>query len=112
MPFPPLVTGILGLIVLVVVVGLLIAGRYKVAKPNEAFLLTGRKGKEVRNPETGLVSTDLSGQKVVMGGGIFVVPFIQRLHVLDLSSRRIMVTIRNAVSGQGIKLNVDGVAIV
>ena len=112
MPFPPLVTGILGLIVLVVVVGLLIAGRYKVAKPNEAFILTGRKGKEVRNPETGLVSTDLSGQKVVMGGGIFVVPFIQRLHVLDLSSRRIMVTIRNAVSGQGIKLNVDGVAIV
>ena len=34
MPFPPLVTGILGLIVLVVVVGLLIAGRYNVAKPN------------------------------------------------------------------------------
>ena len=64
------------------------------------------------NPETGLVSTDLSGQKVVMGGGVFVIPFIQRLHVLDLSSRRIMVTIRNAVSGQGIKLNVDGVAIV
>ncbi|HSN44613.1 MAG TPA: SPFH domain-containing protein [Propionibacteriaceae bacterium] len=82
------------------------------AKPNEAFIITGRTGKEVRNPETGLVSTDLSGQKVVMGGGVFVVPFIQRLHVLDLSSRRIMVTIRNAVSGQGIKLNVDGVAIV
>ena len=101
-----------GLVALVVLVFLLIASRYKVAKPNEAFLITGRKGKEVRNPETGLVSTDLSGQKVVMGGGVFVVPFIQRLHVLDLSSRRIMVTIRNAVSGQGIKLNVDGVAIV
>ena len=109
---PPVLTAIAGLIALLLLVGLLIASRYKVAKPNEAFIITGRKGKEVRNPETGLVSTDLSGQKVVMGGGVFVVPFIQRLHVLDLSSRRIMVTIRNAVSGQGIKLNVDGVAIV
>lgn len=108
----PVVTAVVGLILLLVLVGLLIASRYKVAKPNEAFIITGRKGKEVRNPETGLVSTDLSGQKVVMGGGVFVVPFIQRLHVLDLSSRRIMVTIRNAVSGQGIKLNVEGVAIV
>jgi flotillin len=59
MPFPPLV----GLIVLVVLVGLLIASRYKVAKPNEAFIITGRKGKEVRNPETGLVSTDLSARR-------------------------------------------------
>ncbi|WP_231979298.1 flotillin family protein [Tessaracoccus coleopterorum] len=109
---PPVLTAVLGLLALLVLIGLLIASRYKVAKPSEAFIITGRKGKEVRNPETGLVSTDLSGQKVVMGGGVFVVPFIQRLHVLDLSSRRIMVTIRNAVSGQGIKLNVDGVAIV
>ena len=108
----PILTAVVGLVVLVLLIGLLIASRYKVAKPSEAFIITGRKGREVRNPETGMVSTDLSGQKVVMGGGVFVVPFIQRLHVLDLSSRRIMVTIRNAVSGQGIKLNVDGVAIV
>ena len=109
---PDFLIAIGGLLVLIVLVGLLVASRYKVAKPNEAYIITGRKGKEVVNPETGLMSTDLSGQKVVMGGGVFVVPFIQRLHVLDLSSRRIMVTIRNAVSGQGIKLNVDGVAIV
>ena len=107
-----LIFAILGLVAVIVLVGLLIANRYRVAKPNEAFIITGRRGKEVRNPETGLVSTDLSGQKVVMGGGVFVIPFIQRLHILDLSSRRIMVTIRNAVSGQGIKLNVEGVAIV
>ena len=83
-----------------------------VARPNEAYIITGQKGKAVTNPETGMVSTDLSGQKVIMGGGVFVIPLIQRLHVLDLSSRRIMVQIRNAVSGQGIKLNLDGVAIV
>ena len=80
--------------------------------PNEAFIVTGRRGKEVRDPATGAVSTDLSGQKVVMGGGVFVLPFVQRLHILDLSSRRIPVQIRGAVSGQGVKLNLEGVAIV
>ena len=110
--FSPLLLGTLGLIVLVVVLVILITQRYRVAGPNEAFIVTGRRGKAVRNPESGVISTDLSGQKVVMGGGVFVVPFVQRLHVLDLSSRRIMVQIRGAVSGQGVKLNVDGVAIV
>lgn len=108
----PAVIGVIGVIVVLVVVGLLIAGRYKVAGPNEAYIVTGRKGKEVKNPETGIVSTDLSGQKVVMGGGVFVLPLVQRVHILDLSSRRIMIQIRGAVSGQGVKLNLDGVAIV
>ncbi|MDU7361696.1 MAG: SPFH domain-containing protein [Propionibacteriaceae bacterium] len=110
--FSPIVVGVGGAVLLVVLILWLIASRYKVARPNEAYIITGQKGKAVTNPETGLISTDLSGQKVIMGGGVFVIPFVQRLHVLDLSSRRIMVTIRNAVSGQGIKLNVDGVAIV
>lgn len=101
-----------GIVALVVLLALLVVTRYRVAGPNEAYIVTGRKGKEVRNLETGSVTQDLSGQKVVMGGGVFVVPFVQRLHVLDLSSRRIPVTIRGAVSGQGVKLNLDGVAIV
>ncbi|MFV0407750.1 MAG: flotillin family protein [Propioniciclava sp.] len=112
MIFDPVTVSIVGLIALVVLIGLLIASRYKVAGPNDAFIVTGRKGKAVRNPETGQISEDLSGQKVVMGGGIFVIPFVQRLFIMDLSSRRIMVQIRGAVSGQGIKLNLDGVAIV
>lgn len=108
----PVLVAVVGIIVLLVLLAGLVTSRYKVAGPNEAFIVTGRKGKEVRNQETGLVSTDLSGQKVVMGGGVFVLPFVQKLHVLDLSSRRISVQIRGAVSGQGIKLNLDGVAIV
>ncbi len=108
----PIVIAVVGLVVLAVLIGLLVASRYRVAGPNEAFIVTGRKGKAVRNPETGQISSDLSGQKVVMGGGVFVIPFVQRLFIMDLSSRRIMVQIRGAVSGQGIKLNLDGVAIV
>jgi flotillin len=109
---PPTLIAVVGIIVLVVLLAGMVTTRYKVAGPNEAFIVTGRKGKEVRNTETGQVSTDMSGQKVVMGGGVFVLPFVQRLHVLDLSSRRISVQIRGAVSGQGVKLNLDGVAIV
>jgi flotillin len=103
---------VIGLVVLVLLIVLLITSRYKVAGPNQAFIITGRKGKAVLNPETGQLSTDLSGQKVVLGGGVFVIPFVQKQATLDLSSRRISVQIRGAVSGQGIKLNVEGVAIV
>lgn len=112
MPLSPTLIAVVGIVALVVLLGLLVVTRYRVAGPNEAYIVTGRKGKEVRNLETGAVSQDLSGQKVVMGGGVFVLPFVQRLHVLDLSSRRIPVTIRGAVSGQGVKLNLEGVAIV
>jgi len=103
---------VIGLVVLLVLLVLLVTSRYKVAGPNQAFIVTGRKGKAVVNPETGELTTDLSGQKVVLGGGTFVIPFVQKLGVMDLSSRRISVQIRGAVSGQGIKLNLDGVAIV
>lgn len=110
--FSPVVIAVVGLVVLLFLIVALLTQRYKVAGPNEAFIVTGRKGKAVTNTETGEISTDLSGQKVVMGGGIFVLPFVQRRHILDLSSRRISVQIRGAVSGQGVKLNVEGVAIV
>ena len=101
-----------GLVALVILLVLLVTSRYKVAGPNQAYIVTGRKGKAVLNPETGALTTDLSGQKVILGGGTFVIPFVQKLATLDLSSRRISVQIRGAVSGQGIKLNVEGVAIV
>lgn len=100
------------LVVLALVAVLVVATRYKIASPSEAFIITGRKGQAVTNPETGKVTTDLSGQKVVMGGGVFVTPLTQRRHSLSLASRRISVRITGAVSKQGIRLNLDAVAIV
>jgi len=108
---PGLVLPILGLVAIVVLLAIVIITRYKVAGPNEAFIITGARGKELAD-SAGVMTQDLSGQRVVMGGRAFVVPFVQRLYILDLSSRRIPVTIRGAVSGQGVKLNLDGVAIV
>ncbi|WP_052664765.1 flotillin family protein [Nitriliruptor alkaliphilus] len=108
----PLVAGIIGAVLLLIIVAYLIVSRIKVAGPNEAYIITGRKGSPVKNPETGEVSHDMSGQKVVMGASVFVLPFVQKLHVMDLSSRRISVSIRGAVSSQGIKADLDGVAVV
>jgi len=108
----PFLTGLLLLLGLIVVIVLLVVSRLKVAGPNEAFIVTGRKGRPVTNPETGVVSTDLSGQKVVMGASVFVLPVIQKLAVLDLSARQISVHVASAVSAQGIKVSLEGVAIV
>jgi len=107
-----LVTGIIGAAVLLLLVAYIIVSRIKVAGPNEAYIITGRKGAPVKNPETGDISYDMSGQKVIMGASVFLLPFVQRLHVMDLSSRRISVSIRGAVSSQGIKADLDGVAVV
>ncbi|WP_426508973.1 flotillin family protein [Dactylosporangium sp. McL0621] len=106
-----LLVAIGGGLLLILLIVFFIVSRIKVAGPNEAFIITGRKGKSVQGVD-GSRSTDLSGQKVVMGASVFVVPIVQRLQVLDLSSRRIHVEITGAVSKQGIRANLQGVAIV
>jgi len=108
---PPLVIAIGGAVLLVFLLILFVLSRIKVAGPNEAFIVTGRKGR-VTHSIDGTRITDLSGQKVVMGASVFVLPIVQKLQVLDLSSRRIHVEITGAVSKQGIRANLQGVAIV
>lgn len=108
----PVVTAVVGVVVLFVLLALVVVTRYKVAGPSEAFIITGRRGKRSTDPETGRISTDNTGQKVVVGGGVFVVPFVQQRYTLDLSSRHIPIAVRGAVTLRGIKANLEGVAIV
>ncbi|MDK0520649.1 flotillin family protein [Streptomyces sp. ML-6] len=108
----PVVIAVIGVVVLLVVLALAVITRYKVAGPSEAFIITGRRGKKSTDPVTGRTSIDNSGQKVVVGGGVFVIPFVQQKFTLDLSSRQIPVAVRGAVTLRGVKSNLDGVAIV
>ncbi|WP_406393858.1 flotillin family protein [Streptomyces sp. NBC_00887] len=108
----PVVIAVFGIVVLVVLLGLAVITRYKVAGPSQAFIITGRRGKKSTDPVTGRTSIDNSGQKVVVGGGVFVVPFVQQKFTLDLSSRHIPVAVRGAVTLRGVKSNLEGVAIV
>ncbi|GAA2958881.1 flotillin family protein [Kitasatospora cinereorecta] len=105
-------TAVIGIVVLVVLLALAVITRYKVAGPSQAFIITGRRGKKSTDPVTGRTSIDNSGQKVVVGGGVFVVPFVQQKFTLDLSSRHIPVAVRGAVTLRGVKSNLEGVAIV
>jgi len=99
---PTLLIAILGLVALLVVAVGAVVTRYKVAGPNEAFIITGKGG----DP------TDPANQQVVLGGGVFVMPVVKQLHVMDLSSKRIPVTVKKAMTKQGIRLNLEAVAIV
>ncbi|MDI3403719.1 flotillin family protein [Streptomyces cavernicola] len=108
----PVALSVAGVVVLLVLLALVVVTRYKVAGPSEAFIVTGRRGKKSTDPATGRVVTDNSGQKVVVGGGVFVVPFVQQRFTLDLSSRHIPIAVRGAVTLRGVKANLEGVAIV
>ena len=100
----PIFIASIGLVVLLLAIVAFVVSRIKVAGPNEAFIITGRKGKAGGN--------DTSGQKVVMGASVFVVPFVQKLGVIGLTSRQIGVSVPAAVSANGIRCTLEGVAVV
>jgi flotillin len=99
----PVLIALGGAALLVVLLIAFVISRLKVSGPNEAFIITGRKGR---------TSADLSGQKVVMGASVFVVPFVQRYASLDLTSRQLGISVPAAVSNNGIRCSLEAVAIV
>lgn len=96
---------LIGTGVLVLALVWFVISRIKVGGPNQAFIVTGRASKSG-------MSGDLSGQRVVTGGSVFVMPFVQRLEVLDLTSRQIPVGVPAAVSANGIRCSLEAVAVV
>lgn len=107
----------LGLIVLialaVIVLLLLVFGavrRYRIAEPDEAIIVTGRKGRTYVDAQGNEV-TDLSGQKVVTGGGIFVMPFVQKHFRMSLRSRRLLFN-TTAQTRNGITIHAQAVAVI
>ncbi|MCL1837875.1 MAG: SPFH domain-containing protein [Propionibacteriaceae bacterium] len=106
------ITGVVGIVIVIALLIWMIASRYRVAKPNEAFVITGPGGGGNRKAIEAGTGTSAAGQRVVRGGGAFIVPLIQQLSVIDLSSHRIEVSVDGAYNQKGIKLNAKGVAIV
>ncbi|MGO3146336.1 MAG: SPFH domain-containing protein [Leucobacter sp.] len=106
----PAIVGIFGAVIALVLIALVIIKRYRIAKPDEAIIVTGGKGKEVRGAD-GSTSRDLSGQKVVTGGGVFVVPFVQKSFSISLRSRRLTIT-TEAQTTDGITMQAQAVAVV
>jgi len=106
--------GPLAVIIIIVILVLLIAyvaRRYQVADANEAIVVAGSRGNRVRNEKGELVGGgDDKGIKVVVGGGTIVLPLIQRAKRLKLSTRQVSIHLSDAVTEQGIVVEVQGVA--
>ncbi|HEV2140361.1 MAG TPA: flotillin family protein, partial [Candidatus Dormibacteraeota bacterium] len=97
-------------IVLVLLIAF-VASRYHVAGANEALIVAGSRGAKVRD-ERGQVQAAPGdkGVKVVVGGGTFVRPLLDRVGRMKLTARQISVQLTDAVTSQGIKVQVQGVA--
>ncbi|HEY6117268.1 MAG TPA: SPFH domain-containing protein [Candidatus Dormibacteraeota bacterium] len=102
-----------GVAVVVIILLLIafVASRYKVAGANEAIIVAGSRGSKVRDERGQAVSpAGDKGVKVVVGGGTLVMPLINRVGKLKLTARQIGVQLTDAVTSQGIKVQVQGVA--
>ncbi len=108
--FSSATVGIFGAIIALVLIALIIIKRYRIAKPDEAIIVTGGKGKEIVDA-AGNRGRDLSGQKVVTGGGVFVLPFVQKSFTISLRSRRLSIT-TEAQTTDGITMQAQAVAVV
>ncbi|HEV2029587.1 MAG TPA: SPFH domain-containing protein [Candidatus Dormibacteraeota bacterium] len=98
-------------VVIILLILAFVASRYKVAGANEAIIVAGSRGSKVRDERGQAVSTPGDkGVKVVVGGGTIVMPLLNRVGRLKLTARQINVSLSDAVTSQGIKVQVQGVA--
>jgi flotillin len=88
-------------IVMVVLIVSYVGSRYKVAGANEALVVSGQRD---RGPD------GRRNLKVVRGGGVIVLPLVNKVGKLKLTARQINVNLADAVTRQGIKVAVQGVA--
>jgi flotillin len=114
-PMPSFVTSTpffaVAIVVILILILAFVASRYKVAGANEAIIVAGSRGSKVRDERGQAVSTPGDkGVKVVVGGGTIVMPLLNRVGRLKLTARQINVQLSDAVTSQGIKVQVQGVA--
>ncbi len=109
-PFPDPLTNIIvwaAVVVLVIILIIVILRSIKVAKPDEAIIVTSRQ-KALRKGET---ETENAGQRVVFGSRVFVKPIVEAYFKLSLRSRQLNVQ-ATAQTKDAITIRVNAVAVV
>jgi flotillin len=101
---------VLAAVLVVVLLLAFAASRYRVANANEALIVAGRRGAEVRDATGKAIGAGDRGIRVVVGGGTVVMPLVHRVGKLELTARQIKVILPDAITCQGIKVHVEGVA--
>jgi flotillin len=94
-------------ILLVVIVIIVLLRGIKVAKPDEAIIVTSRQ----KALKSGQVETENAGQRVVFGSRVFVKPVVEAYFKLSLRSRQLNVQ-ATAQTRDAITIRVNAVAVV
>src|SRR5215467_6560700 len=101
---------VMGVVIIILILAF-VASRYKVAGANEAIIVAGSRGAKVHDERGQVISQPGDkGVKVVVGGGTLVMPLVNRVGKMKLTARQINVSLSDAVTSQGIKVQVQGVA--
>jgi flotillin len=110
LPSDAIVTGgiIAAVVVVVLIVLLTLLRGIKVAKPDEAIIVTSRQ-KTVK--KTGDAEDENGGQRVVFGSRVFVMPIVEAHFKLSLRSRQLNVQ-ATAQTKDAITIKVNAVAVV
>ena len=98
---------IVGIPLVLVMLFIVYASRYKKVGPNEVLIISGR-GAEAIDSATGQKAR--RSFRIVKGGGTFIWPVIERVDNLSLELMTIEVVTTNVYTSQGVPVTVDGVA--
>ena len=104
---------VLAALVVLVLIALFAAQRYRVAGANEALVISGARGSKVRDEKGDLVTIHDQGVKVVVGAGTFTWPLINKVGRLQLTARQVEIGLAHenaAVSKQGVGVLITGQA--
>ncbi|MEL6940819.1 MAG: SPFH domain-containing protein, partial [Cyanobacteria bacterium J06598_1] len=76
----------------------------RICKPNEILIVSGRKYKQANGKEV--------GYRVIFGGRAFVIPIIERVEKMDMTTMPIPVEVSNSYAKGGTPLNIQAIATV
>lgn len=104
----PIIGAVAAALVVAVIIWLYAKKLYKNPAPNEALIITGKRGKKTIVDGA---AHEESGMRIVKGQGAFVTPYFQKAHTIGLHNRSIDI---NAIAQDtdGVTIRVDAVAIV
>jgi flotillin len=114
LPFADLFTTaiLIGAVVLILLIVLIVILRgIKVAKPDEAIIVTSRQRRPRGSRDAAIPLDENAGQRVVFGSRVFVKPIIEAYFKLSLRSRQLNVQ-ATAQTKDAITIRVNAVAVV
>lgn len=96
-----------GTVIVLTLIGLaaaiaLVKASLRICKPNEILIISGRQHKQAGGKSV--------GYRVVFGGRAFVIPILERVEKMDMTTMPIPVEVNNSYARGGTPLNIQAIA--